>query len=51
MYAEMDKVLTFQPFQNRPFWHAMFSYLHILLGVIDYKNSQECLHFIVLPFG
>ena len=51
MYAEMDKVFaisSLQPSQIRPFWYGMFSSLHVLLGVMGYKNSHECLYFDAL---
>ena len=54
MYSEMDRVFTrssFQPSQTSLFWYGMFSSLHVLWGVMDYKNSHACLYFDVLCSG
>ena len=51
MYAEMDRVFTmssFQPSQTSLFWYGMCSSLQVLLGVMGYKNSHECLYIDVL---
>ena len=44
MYAEINRVFkmySFQPSQSGLFWYGMFSSLHVLLGVMGYKNSHE----------
>ena len=40
---------SFQLSQICLFWYGMFSSLHVLLGVMGYKKSRDCLYFDILP--